>query len=257
MSDPYGHHAYPPRYGPGAYEPGAHGPGVPAPQAPPALAYPQPVYGAPPPPPPGYQAPAGYAGYGPPGAPEAPLSPPPASFGARAGAYLIDLVPAAAIAAAALYGPLFLLIWLLDPNNSATGENIVLTCIPLAFLLSAFCSFSYYWIPHARSGRTLGKLVLGIRVIRMKTGEPPSLGLSAGRQLVALAMASLSCIGLLVDLLWPLWDGPLCQALHDKAVGTRVVKVRGLTAGPYPEQEAAFHGPSPYSGPGGTGGGRY
>ncbi|GAA1750622.1 MULTISPECIES: RDD family protein [Streptomonospora] len=230
MSDPYGPPPYPPGYGPSGHYPGA---------------------APPPPPPPGpYAASAPYS-HG----PAAPVHPPPASWPARAVAYLIDGFIASVIFLVLFYGAMGLGLWLFDPDSGGSGEAAMIVTMLVMLPLAAFASFCYTWIPHARSGRTLGKRAAGVKVILMKTGQPPSLGLSAGRQLVAVALASVTCVGTLLDLLWPLWDEPYRQAVHDKAVGTRVIRVRGEGAGPYPvHPQAARPHPGAMPAPPGTGG---
>ncbi|MUL41183.1 RDD family protein [Streptomonospora sp. PA3] len=232
MSNPYGNQPYPPEYGSGGHTPPGQG-------HPPGF--------APPPPPAPYGAPAG-PGLGPGspyGHPAAPVFPPTASWGARAGAFLIDWFISVVVFLVLLYGPMFLLIWLLDPDNSDAGETAVIFSMPVIMLIAAFAAFAYFWIPHGRSGMTPGKRVFGLKVILMKTGEAPPMGLAAGRQLVALALATVGCVGFLVDMLWPLWDEPYGQAVHDKAVGTRVINVRAAGAGP---QAAAPAAPPPGTG---------
>ncbi|MDT0302031.1 RDD family protein [Streptomonospora wellingtoniae] len=232
MSDPYGHQPYPPQYGPSGHYRGA----------------------APPPPPPSgpYAAPAPY-GYG----PAAPVHPPPASWPARAVAYLIDGFASTVIFLVLFYGTMSLGLWLVGPDSGGAGEVAMIVTM-LMMPLAALASFCYTWIPHARSGQTPGKRAAGVKVVLMKTGRPPSLGLSAVRQLVAVALVLVTCVGTLVDLLWPLWDEPYRQAVHDKAVGTRVIRVRGEGTEPYPVRPQAaqpYVGGMPGPPPGA--GGRY
>lgn len=233
MSSPYGPQSYPPGYGPGWYPP-TGAPGHPPGAAPPG------AYGAygPPPPPP---------------APAAPVFPPPAGYGARAVAYMIDSFLSGALWTVLFYGGTFLLIRLVDPDGSDAREAVTVIGALALLALACFAGFCYFWIPHARSGRTPGKYATGVKVISMKTGEPPSLGPSAGRQLVAFLMSAVTCVGPLLDLLWPLWDEPYRQAVHDKAVGTRVITVRGAdaypyTPQPYPGSAAAPDAPPPPGG---------
>ena len=78
-------------------------------------------------------------------------------------------------------------------------------------------------------GRTLGKLVLGLRVIRLD-GGPMGFGWSALREVavkLGLFVVALGPITFgmawIADLLWPLWDGEH-RALHDMVARTRVVR---------------------------------
>ncbi|QBI53505.1 RDD family protein [Streptomonospora litoralis] len=186
--------------------------------------------GGPPPPggPGGGSGGYGY-GYGPLGTgPWAPVFPPPAGYGARAGAYLLDGFLSTLLFTAVFFGPYLLFAWLAAPaEDLAVGIGLVVS-VPVLLCLAGFLSFAYHWLPHARSGQTPGKRVFGIKVVRLDTGRPPSPGPAAGRQLVALALGAATGIGTVVDLLWPLWDEPYRQSVHDKAVDTRVIRVRGV-----------------------------
>jgi uncharacterized RDD family membrane protein YckC len=78
------------------------------------------------------------------------------------------------------------------------------------------------------NGQTLGRMVLGIRVVRAK-GQPMTFGWAMLREVAVKALlfgiASSLTFGLasLLDVLWPLWDEEN-RALHDFIVDTRVIK---------------------------------
>ncbi len=79
------------------------------------------------------------------------------------------------------------------------------------------------------NGRTLGKHVLGIRVVRTN-GEPTTFGWSLVREVLLKQLVFAGFLGLgtgglawLADGLWPLWDGER-RALHDFPVDSRVVR---------------------------------
>ena len=76
-------------------------------------------------------------------------------------------------------------------------------------------------------GQTLGKRVLGLRVIDDRAGGRIGYGRAFGRWLVPWAMA-IACGGFLniLDGLWPLWDDRR-QTLHDKVANSVVVRTRG------------------------------
>jgi uncharacterized RDD family membrane protein YckC len=85
-----------------------------------------------------------------------------------------------------------------------------------------------YQVPqNVRWGRTLGKRALGIR-IRPLAADVPLTWLQAGIRWATYAAFSLALGGVLLvlDLLWPLWDRPWQQALHDKTARTVVVPTR-------------------------------
>jgi uncharacterized RDD family membrane protein YckC len=77
------------------------------------------------------------------------------------------------------------------------------------------------------NGQTLGKMAVGIRVIRA-TGAPMTFWWAMLREVVvkwlAIGIVSSFTMGLanLLDVLWPLWDEEN-RAIHDLAVDTRVV----------------------------------
>lgn len=93
------------------------------------------------------------------------------------------------------------------------------------FFLAVLLWLGYFSVSHSRSGQTLGKRMMGIKVVSLRTGEPPSLGAATGRIGIYLMLSFLPG-GQLLDVLWPVWDKPYEQALHDKVAGTRVILVR-------------------------------
>ena len=67
--------------------------------------------------------------------------------------------------------------------------------------------------------------LLHIRVAERVTGQHPvGIARSLLRAVVAFLLI-VSVVGLVLDLLWPIWD-PFNQTLHDKAAGTAVLTVR-------------------------------
>ncbi|WP_052389980.1 RDD family protein [Streptomyces sp. NRRL B-24484] len=216
----------PPGYGPGAYgQPGSTAPGYGAPghgvpgQGTPGYGTPEygtPGYGAP-----GYGTPGyGAPGYGqppqalphwltpagPPGVPQAPgtrvLAPPGERLVARLIDLAIQLIPAVILYA--LLGE-----WL---GNFFVGL--------LAFAYEAALMVTQH-------GQTVGKKAMRLRVVDAATGGRPTDSALWGRSAVATVPGAVYCIGWLFEMLdaaWQLWDKPLQQCLHDKAVRTVVVK---------------------------------
>ena len=78
------------------------------------------------------------------------------------------------------------------------------------------------------NGKTLGRMAMGIRVVRA-SGEPMTFGCAMLREVAVKALlfgiAGSLTFGLacLADVLWPLWDDEN-RALHDFVVDTRVVR---------------------------------
>lgn len=79
----------------------------------------------------------------------------------------------------------------------------------------------YFGLLHGLRGQTLGKMALKIKVIDKATGTKPEMPKAFIRALVDQVLW-LTCIGGILDGLWPLWDSQK-QALHDKVGGTLVV----------------------------------
>ncbi|MEU8207424.1 RDD family protein [Streptosporangium sp. NPDC049046] len=94
--------------------------------------------------------------------------------------------------------------------------------------------FLYFWVQHALWGRTLGKRLLGVRVIAASTGGRLGAGRAALRTLVFPLLALVPDIGLsclLVGGLWMLLDAE-GRVLHDRLLDTAVVYDRVRDAQP-------------------------
>lgn len=103
----------------------------------------------------------------------------------------------------------------------------------LASLLMGVAYFLYDAVCTARWGRTLGKRVLGIRVVDVAAPANVPMQRAAVRALVkhidslvgSVPLASsLAWMFNLVDSLFPLWDKPLRQSIHDKAAKSAVIR---------------------------------
>jgi uncharacterized RDD family membrane protein YckC len=206
--------------------------GPPGPQAPaPGPQAPAPGYA---PPPPGPEGAPTYGGPVPPGGWEQPIARPTAgwagqplaSWGTRLGAWFIDLlvllIPAV-ILAAVIFGTTF------DDDSSAwevIGSSI------LYFLVMSAVVLLYAPLlmmrQGAQNGQTLGKQMLGIRVVR-DNGQAMSFGWAALREVVfknlvvGIASSIIPLIPWFLNYFWPLWDDQN-RALHDMAASTHVVR---------------------------------
>lgn len=94
--------------------------------------------------------------------------------------------------------------------------NITLPGIALTLGLTIL----YFAVPTARTGRTLGKVAMGCRVVRLDGHLLDFPGALLRAAVYALFVQT--CVLGLIDGLWPLWD-PRRQALHDRIAGTVVV----------------------------------
>lgn len=153
-----------------------------------------------------------------------------ASWGARAGALILDgifatllfiptLIVAIAIAATA------------DTVTNADGTTEVTDAngglIALAILLGLAAVVVAFWNQGWRQGskgQSWGKQIVGIKLVKESTGQPPGGGLGLGRLLLRQVLGVVPFF-FLVDYLFPLWDEKH-QTLTDKIVSTLVVRAR-------------------------------
>ena len=132
--------------------------------------------------------------------------PPLASWAERAGAYLIDAVaPGVAV---------FVLTFVaaLISDSFGSAMNILGNIGSLVF---AFWNLAR----QGRTGQTVGKQVVGIRLLREADGGVVGPGLSIGRAFLHIVDA----VPCMVGFLWPLWDQKR-QTFADKILSTLVVK---------------------------------
>ena len=86
-------------------------------------------------------------------------------------------------------------------------------------LLAGFvAAILYYGFMEGRTGQTVGKRALGVRVLDARTGTPIGVGRAIGRHFGKI----ISAIPCGLGYLWMLWD-PNKQTWHDKMVGSYVV----------------------------------
>ncbi|MFB7721312.1 MULTISPECIES: RDD family protein [unclassified Nocardia] len=178
-----------------------------------------------------------YGGYSPYGAPVAPLGEY-ASWGARAGAYLLDglmfFLPAVILQILAgtvgtdapdcssyLNNNTYSSSRSYSSACTAGGMNAIgLICILLALALYIGAGLFLVY-REGSTGQTPGKKIVGIRLVREATGQPVGFGLALGRKLLHVVDSFACYIGWLM----PLWDTKR-QTLADKIVNTVVVKVQ-------------------------------
>lgn len=103
--------------------------------------------------------------------------------------------------------------------------------IVTAVVIGIGIGYIVWWLFALGHGQTPGMQIVGIRVIK-DNGEPSEWAYTFLREFVVkfLLLGFLSQVTLgiawLVDYLWPLWDrSKRVQTLHDKLLGTIVVKV--------------------------------
>jgi uncharacterized RDD family membrane protein YckC len=196
----------------------------------PPTGYPQPSY------PPGYSMP----GY-PPGRPIlppgiAPNGQPLAPFGDRLLAYLIDsaiiwglllilCVPAAIIALmSSTHSLRFNADGTVNTGSVFSFYLVIFAVDGAILLLGLVASYVYQVEMMYRSGQTVGKRAMKLRVVCVDPAAPMTRGVAAKRWLIGWLVSMIVGIFAWIDGLWQLWDQPFKQCLHDKVAGTVVVK---------------------------------
>ncbi|GAA4821634.1 RDD family protein [Streptomyces ziwulingensis] len=190
-------------------------------------------YGGSSPPPPGGGGPYGQGPYGggpyggdpygggpPPGDPRAGM-PPLAESARRTLARIIDMI---------LVG---LVVWLLswgfdvqeydvDGDGTEVGKSFWQS------LIAAVLFIAYDTIMISRTGQTLGKKWLGMRVANLDNGATPTVQTSLIRSLVLWLPFAFccACVWTIICGGWSFFDRPYKQGLHDKAAKTVVVTAR-------------------------------
>jgi uncharacterized RDD family membrane protein YckC len=201
-----------------------HAPPVPPPVAPPS--YPSAPSGGYPPPPAQYPAAAPSAGAdgSPDGAPYAP-------WVTRLGGYLIDLVifiPVLIVLAVLFRHTHVLEMHLATRRNGTTRRSFSL----LSFVVTGVLFLVYATILCGGArGQTVGMMAVGVRVVRQGTHDVLGFGRAFGRALTEQVLRLIGVVTVILGLVWlldmlfPLWDTKR-QTLHDKVVGTVVIRVR-------------------------------
>jgi uncharacterized RDD family membrane protein YckC len=112
--------------------------------------------------------------------------------------------------------------------NPDTGLYEGGTVSPLSAVFLGLAYLAYFvfliWnfgMRQGRTGQTVGKRIVNIRVVREAGGDVPlGFWLSIGRTLL---FSIITTCTLYINALWPLWDSKR-QALHDKVVNTVVIR---------------------------------
>ncbi|MET8328347.1 RDD family protein [Streptomyces sp. NPDC005181] len=118
-----------------------------------------------------------------------------------------------------------------DPNsadyascmNDASAGFITVMFTWIAVI--AVFTLLYEWLMISFLGATVGKLAVGLRVVKENTGQNPGLGSGFIRYIIPIVGAFLCYIGAILVYLSPFFDnsGKL-QGWHDRAAGTLVIK---------------------------------
>ncbi len=178
-------------------------------------------YGAPPPPGP-YGAPPAAAGYGaaPPYAGQPAPGVPLGSWIQRVAGYIIDYLvplPGAIIAAIAIVAGTSTA----DPETGTTSlSGAALAVAIVGWLIALVLGAWNRWFRAGRTGQSLGKQVMGLKLVSERTGQPIGAGMAFVRDLAHVVDSIICYIGWL----FPLWDVKR-QTIADKLVGTLVYDI--------------------------------
>jgi uncharacterized RDD family membrane protein YckC len=176
----------------------------------------QPAYGQPPAygQQPGYGQPAGYGGSGYP-QPGYGASQAYAHWGQRVLSALIDAF-GPAIVAGILVGFILTPIALSGGEGAAGIVSIISLLIYVGLLAFVIWNSGY---KQGTTGQSIGKKIVGTKLVRASDGQPVGFGLAIGRQFLHV----LDSLPLYIGYLWPLWDERR-QTFADKVVDTVVVE---------------------------------
>ncbi|GGW35712.1 hypothetical protein GCM10010503_09310 [Streptomyces lucensis JCM 4490] len=211
----------------GAQQPPPPGGGQPPP---PGGGQQPPPYGGQQPPPAGgspYGSPYGDgpygAGAGAGGHPGDPLAgmPPLADSGRRTLARIVDMILVGIV--------VWLLTWAFGVREyNINGDRVEVGRSFAQSLIAAVLYVAYDTILISRSGQTLGKKWLGMRVANLENGATPSAQTSLLRALVLWLPFAFCCACIWTAICggWSFFDKPYKQGLHDKAAKTVVVSTR-------------------------------
>ncbi|MFG3114218.1 RDD family protein [Streptomyces sp. NPDC048197] len=100
---------------------------------------------------------------------------------------------------------------------SLAAQIVLVVALAMSFLYSPLMTSLF--------GGTVGKLTCGLRVVRLTDGRRLSYGPALGRHLAHSVMGMVPVLGH-IDALFCLWDRPFRQCLHDKTVGSVVIRSR-------------------------------
>ncbi len=136
-----------------------------------------------------------------------------AGIGSRVTAFIIDLVLIFGIATLTLGVGLFFT----GAGFSVGPERLMNVLIPIFFIL-LFLGSTYFVFFEALAGKTVGKMILGIRIIR-DDGE----SMKPWEAFVRWLGYFVSAFFIFIGFIWAIFDSK-SQAWHDKFAGTYVVK---------------------------------
>jgi uncharacterized RDD family membrane protein YckC len=120
-----------------------------------------------------------------------------------------------------LLGVLFWVMSMLFGSSSAGGGQVSASMTGLPFVLYLLIVFAYFTLMEGYLGQTVGKMLLGIKVIREDNGEVPGLKVAAIRTILRLidVLPAAYLVGFIAVLI-----SAKNQRLGDMAANTLVVR---------------------------------
>jgi uncharacterized RDD family membrane protein YckC len=110
-------------------------------------------------------------------------------------------------------------------NDNIAGSSSMVASFFAVFAIVGLITLLYEWLMISLVGATLGKLAVGLRVVKETTGQKPGLGSGFIRWIIPTVGALLCGIGQLLVYLSPFFDNSgKQQGWHDRAAGTLVIK---------------------------------
>lgn len=131
-----------------------------------------------------------------------------ATWGQRAGGYIIDAV---------IWGLPTAVLYVVG----AADNSPALVVLGLLWWLATWAWFA---VQSGRYGSSPGMRVMGLKLVRAANGQTIGGALGFVRQLLHVLGGALCGLVYVLDMLWPLWDSQR-QTLADKVMGTVVVRV--------------------------------
>jgi uncharacterized RDD family membrane protein YckC len=153
-----------------------------------------------------------------------------ASYGARAGGWLLDMV-ICVVASAVIVNALGLVHKQTVLSRSSNGSLHTVTSYhtsALGLLIVAVILVAYGGGQIGVWGQTVGMRVTKIKAVAAVDGQPASLARSIGRAAIEIVFYAVLLLPWVLDMLWPIWDKQN-QTLHDKIAGTVVVNTAAVT----------------------------
>lgn len=101
-------------------------------------------------------------------------------------------------------------------DNGSAGIVIIMMLLSIVLYLAYF--IWNFCLKQGKTGYTIGKGILGIKLVKAETGAPIGAGMAFVRQ-IAHILDGIPCY---IGYLWPLWDAKR-QTFADKVIGTYVI----------------------------------